>query len=136
MTTKPTPPLTPMRLMLMLEEAHGEGRVDSAVFTELSEDYESYYGDRSRLPRARADAASWEATVLEQMEGVKAGTCDRARLKNSAYCLKMAQSELARLETEAGRVKRALWDALALAAAWVEESDEDADAPALASAPA
>lgn len=127
MTTKPSPSLTPMRLMLMLEDAQREGRVEHDVFTELSEDYEAHYGERSPLPRARADAASWEAMVLEQMAGVKAGTCSREVLKSSAYCLKMAQSELARLETDAGRVKRELWAALVLAAAWVVEPGEDSE---------
>lgn len=130
MTAKLTPPLTAPRLMLLLEEAHREGRVEHDVFTELAEDYEFACGERSQLHSARANAASWEATVLEQLAAVKAGTCPPERLKSSAYCLEMAQSELGRLETEAGRVRRALWSALVRASLPTSDSATDTAAPA------
>lgn len=123
MTTKPTPPLTAMRLMLMLEDAHREGRVDEDVLRELSDDYEALHRDNGPLVRARASAASWEAIALEDMQRVKAGTCPPARMHSTSTCLQHALSELGRWENEAATLKMKLWAALTRAAAKVEEPE-------------
>jgi hypothetical protein len=126
MTTQPTA-LTAMRLMLMLEEAHGAGRVDADVFRELRDDYEALYRENGPLDRARASAASWEATAQEDMRRTQAGTCPAERMRATSTCLQHALSELGRWEGEATALKARLWAALARAATWTEESDEAAD---------
>lgn len=115
MTTKPTPPLTAMRLVLMLEDAHGEGRVEPSVFSELSEDYAALCRENGPLERARAAAASWEGTVLEQTPRVALGTCHPETFRASGVCLAHALSELGRWEREAAALKKRLWAALVAA---------------------
>lgn len=129
--TKPTPPLTALRLMLMLEDARREGRVDEDVFRELSDDYEALHRDNGPLTRARASAASWESTALEDMQRVEAGTCPPERMRSTGVCLAHALSELGRWEREASTLKAKLWAALTRAAAKVEEPEVE---PALVAA--
>lgn len=125
-TTTHTPPLTPRRLMLLLEDAHREGRVPDDTFRDLSESYDALYGDNGSLARARAAAASWESVVLEQAEHVRTGTGRADVLRDSSTCLQHALSELGRNESEATVLRRRLWQEWALAMARTPSRPEDA----------
>lgn len=132
--TKPTPPLGVMRLMLLLEDAHAEGRVDPDVFRELRADYDAFDRDNSPLTQARNSAAMWEATALEDMDRMKAGTCTPERMRSTGMCLQHALSELGRREGEGRALKMRLWAALTRAAVKVDETEDSEVGPALVAA--